>query len=189
MLYTGKGDKGQTKLYHCDQRLSKSSQIAEALGTLDEINSLLGWCKTKAERGEALSLPKASPRGATFFSILEETQNNLFSVQAELAGAPKKLSPTVVKKAEAIIKVIDKELPPIKSFIIPGGTELSAMLDVARTVARRAERQAVAVVEAGDIKLSLSTLAFLNRLSSLLYALARLVNHRAGIKEKKPSYK
>lgn len=177
MLYTGKGDKGQTKLYHCDQRLSKSSQIAEALGTLDEINSLLGWCKTKAKEGGEI------------FKIIEKAQNNLFSVQAELAGAPKKLSPAVVKKIEAVIKVIEKELPPIKSFIIPGGTELSAMLDVARTVARRAERQTVAVAESGEAKLSVSTLAFLNRLSSLLYALARLVNHRARVGDKKPTYK
>ena len=185
MLYTKKGDKGQTKLYHCDQSLSKSSQIAEALGTLDEINSLLGWCKIKAEgRGE-------------IGQILEETQNSLFSVQAELAGAPKRLSKTAVKRVETLIKAIGKELPPIKNFIITGGTELSAMLDVARTVARRAERQVVAVAEIGDalrrssgqVKLQPSTLSYLNRLSSLLYALARLVNHRAGIVEKKPSYK
>ena len=84
--------------------------------------------------------------------------------------------------------MIDKELPPIKSFIIPGGTELSAMLDVARTVARGAERQVVAVAESGDIKLQSTTLAYLNRLSSLLYALARLVNHRAGIVDRKPTY-
>ncbi|MCX6712526.1 MAG: cob(I)yrinic acid a,c-diamide adenosyltransferase [Candidatus Vogelbacteria bacterium] len=189
MLYTGKGDKGQTKLYHCDQKLSKSSQIAEALGTLDEINSLLGWCKVVAERGETLSVPKVSPRVATVASILEETQNSLFSVQAELAGAPKKLSKTAVTKIEALINVIDKELPPIKSFIIPGGTELSAMLDVARTVARGAERQVVAVAESGNVKIQSTTLAYLNRLSSLLYALARLVNNRAGIVEKKPLYR
>ena len=174
MLYTGKGDKGQTKLYHCDQRLSKSSLIAEALGSLDEINSFLGWCKVKAEeRGE-------------IGKILKETQNHLFSIQAELAGAPKKLPQIAVTKIEKVVKKIEKELPPIKSFIVPGGTELSTMLDVARTIARRAERQVVSVSK--DVKLSPATLAFLNRLSSLLYALARLANHRAGIEEKKPSY-
>lgn len=177
MAYTGKGDKGQTKLYHCDQRLSKSSKVAEALGTLDEINSLLGWCKTKAFFDKNIS------------AVIEETQNCLFSVQAELAGAPKKLSRGALTKAETFIKNIDKELPPIKSFIVPGGTELSAMLDVARTVARRAERQTVSVFESGEVKLQASTLAYLNRLSSLLYALARLVNHRAGVGEKKPEYK
>jgi len=177
MLYTGKGDKGQTKLYHCDQRLSKSSRVAEALGTLDEINSFLGWCKTKAIFDKQIS------------ELIEETQNCLFTIQAEVAGAPKKLSASAVKKAEVTIAKIEKEIPPIRSFIVPGGTELSAMLDVARTIARRAERQIVLVAEAKDVKLSASTLAYLNRLSSLLYALARLINHRAGIVEKKPSYK
>jgi len=157
--------------------------MAEALGTLDEINSLLGWCKTKTETSQIVVAKKK------LSVILEETQNSLFSIQAELAGAPKKLSKAAVKRIETLIKEIDKELPPIKNFIIPGGTELSAMLDVARTVARRAERQVVAVAEISDIKLPLSTLAYLNRLSSLLYALARLVNHRAGIAEKKPSYR
>ncbi|MFA5001240.1 MAG: cob(I)yrinic acid a,c-diamide adenosyltransferase [Candidatus Paceibacterota bacterium] len=176
MLYTGKGDKGQTKLYHCDQRLSKSSLVAEALGSLDEINSFLGWCKVKA--GERSGIGE----------ILEEAQNHLFSIQAELAGAPKKLPRTAVTKVETVIKAIEKELSPIKSFIVSGGTELSVMLDVARTMARRAERQVVAVAESKAVKLSPATLAFLNRLSSLLYALARLANHRAGIGEKKPSY-
>jgi len=173
------------KLYHCDQRLSKSSLVAEALGSLDEINSLLGWCKTKAEpcHFEIVVNQQKLP------AIFEEIQNCLFSVQAELAGAPKKLSRGAVTKAERMIKAIDKELPPLKSFIVPGGAELSAMIDVARTVTRRAERQVVAVVESGDVKIQASTLAYLNRLSSLLYALARLVNHRAGIEEKKPAYK
>ncbi len=183
MLYTSKGDGGQTKLYHCDQELSKGSQIAEALGALDEINSFLGWCKTKIEANYIIiDKQKLSV-------ILEETQNSLFSIQAELAGAPKKLSKTAVKKIETLIKAVEKELPPIKSFIIPGGIEFSAMLDTARTVARRAERQVVSVAENSDIKLQPTTLAFLNRLSSLLYALARLVNYRAGIVEKKPAYK
>jgi cob(I)alamin adenosyltransferase len=176
MLYTGKGDKGQTGLYHCDQRLSKSSRVAEALGSLDEINSFLGWCKVKVVAESEVG------------QILAEAQNHLFSIQAELAGAPKKISRTAVTRAEAILKEIDKELPAIKNFIVPGGTEMSAMLDVARTIARRAERQAVAVAEAGEVRLSAPALAYLNRLSSLLYALARLANHRAGIKEEKPRY-
>lgn len=183
MLYTGKGDKGQTGLYYCDQGLSKSSQIAEALGALDETNSLLGWCKVKTE-ASYLSVKKQ-----TLTAILEEAQNNLFSIQAELAGAPKKLSRLAVKKAEMIIREIEKELPPIKNFIIAGGSELSAMLDVARTIARRTERKVVAVVESKNRDLQPNVLAYLNRLSSLLYALSRLANHRAGIVERKPDYK
>lgn len=177
MAYTGKGDKGKTTLYHCNQSLSKSSIVAEALGTLDEIGSLLGWCKTKTIPGELFGL------------VIEKVQNDLFFIQAELAGSSKRLPSSALKRVEDLIKKIDKELPPIKNFIISGGLELSAMLDVARTVARRAERQVVAVQESGGIKFQPTSLAYLNRLSSLLYALARLVNYRAGLIEKKPEYK
>lgn len=183
MFYTGKGDKGQTKLYHCNQSLSKSSAIAEALGAVDEINSFIGWCKTQSEVKYVIIDRQ------NLSAILGEIQNSLFSVQAELAGAPKILAKTAVKKAESLINQIEKELPPVKSFIVTGGVSLSAMLDVARTLARRAERRVVMVAEEGEIKLQSSTLAYLNRLSSLLYALARLVNHRAGVDYQAPTYR
>jgi cob(I)alamin adenosyltransferase len=89
---------------------------------------------------------------------------------------------------EAWIDWIEKELPPIKTFFISGGTELAALLDVSRTLARKAERRAVAGIEAREFKLDPATLAFLNRLSSLLYALARLSNHKSGITEVPPTY-
>jgi len=174
MLYTGKGDDGKTNLFHCDQRLSKSSLVAEALGSLDEINSFLGWCKVKAPSLVAKQL-------AT-------TQDNLFSVQAEVAGAEKFVTASDVTELESWIAEIDKGLPEIKSFIISGGTELAAMFDFARTIARRTERRVVAVKEAGDIDLKPETLSYLNRLSSLLYALARQANKEAGVEEEKPKY-
>jgi len=174
MLYTGKGDDGQTKIFNCDQRLSKSSLVAEALGSLDEINSFLGWCKVKASGKIAQQL-------AT-------TQDNLFSVQAEVAGADKFVTASDVSELESWISEIEKGLPEIKTFIISGGSELSAMLDFARTIARRAERQVVAVFEAKDVMIKTETLAYLNRLSSFLYALARQVNQEAGVEEKGPEY-
>lgn len=180
MLYTRQGDGGTTKTLHCDQRLSKSSAIAEALGDVDELNSCLGFCKTQCQ---GLPLP------------LLEIQQNLFIIQAELAGVPprrgKPLTITAdkVEKMEEVINKIEKELPPIKTFFIPGATEDGALLDYARTIARRAERRVVKVKEENLIKLSDSTMAYLNRLSSLLYALARLVNHKSGIKEESPNYR
>lgn len=183
MLYTRKGDGGTTKTFGCDQRISKSSAVAEALGSLDEINSLLGLCKVKAGASETAK-------------IIDRTQHNLFIIQAELAGADKHLGAEKVTEAEAIIDEIEKQLPPIKTFFVSGGTELGAMFDVARTIARRAERRVVAVQEeglsrpakAGKIKLGEATMQYLNRLSSLLYALARLTNHQSGIKEEAPTY-
>lgn len=174
MLYTGKGDNGKTSLYHCDQRLSKSSLVAEALGSLDEINSFLGWCKVKA-MGQVLSQ-------------LSKTQDNLFSIQAEVAGAEKFVTRGDVEELESWIADIEKNLPEIKSFIVSGGSELSAMFDFARTIARRTERKVVAVAESKDVELKEETLAYLNRLSSFLYALARQANNEAGVEEKKPQY-
>ncbi len=91
---------------------------------------------------------------------------------------------------EKKIDEIEHALPAISTFFVSGGTELGALLDYARTVARRAERRVVTVspVESSKNKISKYSLAYLNRLSSLLYALARLTNHKAGIKEQAPSY-
>lgn len=212
-LFTGKGDNGTTKVFGCNQRISKSSAIAEALGSLDEINSFLGLCKTQANHlGFSLGPEKLS-------KIVHDIQKNLFIIQAELAGADKTIEERKVKDAEDIINTIEKTLPPIKSFFISGaspfitreqlgGAGLGSIFDIARTIARRAERRVVAVHEEQINKtlfendfpsqqderekpkmISSHTLAYLNRLSSILYALARYSNHLAGIEEEAPDYR
>lgn len=184
MLYTRAGDKGKTKLFGCSQECSKSSIIAEALGTVDEINSFLGLCKVKVGEkkmiygGDVLVKDK-----------LEEIQQDLFIIQAELAGAEKTITPEKVLKLETIVDTIEKELPPIKTFFVSGGTELGALFDFGRTVARRAERRVITVAEEGKITVGDHTKAYLNRLSSVLYALARLANHQAGVLEQPPTYR
>ena len=194
MLYTRKGDNGTTKTFGCDQRISKSSAIAEALGSLDEINSFLGLCKVKTEK-EKLILAD----GTTFSKMIHEVQKNLFIVQAEIAGSPMSITEDKIKEIEVVIDWIEKELPPIKTFFISGGSEIAVFFDIARTIARRAERRVIGVADpsfaeasAGKeekIKISDFTKAYLNRLSSLLYAFARLTNYKAGIKEEGPDYK
>lgn len=183
MLYTGKGDKGDTSIFGCDQRFSKSSAIAEALGTLDETNTFLGVCKVKSRdctvRVDNTNIEK----------ILENIQQNLFIVQAEIAGADKTISSEKVKEVEALIAWIEAKLPPIKNFFVPGGIELAALLDYVRTLVRRAERRVVAVAEEGIVRIGDDTLAYLNRLSSLLYALVRIVNHESGVRESAPDYR
>ncbi len=184
MLYTRKGDNGTTKTFGCDQRVSKSSLIAEALGSLDEINSFLGLCKVDSEK-EKLILPS----GISSATEVHNVQKNLFIIQAELAGSPMSITHEKVIEIESIIDAIEKELPPIKSFFISGGAKLAALFDVARTIARRAERRVIGVSEEGKTPVGDFTKAYLNRLSSLLYALARLANHKAGIAEEGPDYK
>ncbi len=182
MLYTRKGDGGTTKTFGCDRRVSKSSAVAEALGTLDECNSFLGVCKTNERASEALL------EGYTFADIVEWVQQNLFIAQAHVAGADKTITHEKITHMESAIDTIEKELPPIKTFFVSGGTTLAAQFDFARTLARRAERRVVGVSESENGEIAPEILVFLNRLSSLLYALARLANHRSGITEQPPHY-
>lgn len=177
MLYTGKGDSGTTTAFGCNQqRISKSSELPEALGALDELNAFIGFVKMRAADSKRIG------------GILREIQESLFIIQAQTAGADKKLKEGTVEGIGKIVDDIEKEIPPIKGFSIAGGTELSALLDVARTLARRAERRIIAVTEAKLRELSPETMAYMNRLSSLLFALARLANHLAGVAEENPRY-
>ena len=185
MLYTRKGDDGTTKTFSCDQRISKSSNIAEALGSLDEINSFLGLIKVKANNiSFILSTTKI---------IVSETintiQQDLFIIQAEIAGADKTITQNKVAWLEEIIDGIEKTLPPIKTFFVSGGLELASLSDIARTITRRAERRVIVVVDEGKITVGKETLAYLNRLSSVLYTFARNFNHQSNITEEAPEYK
>jgi len=184
-LFTGKGDKGDTGLFGCNQRISKSSAIAEALGNLDEINSFLGFCKVRAKDKNLI----VASLNKNVSDLVHEIQHNLFIIQAELAGSEMTITEDKVKSLEEVINKIETEMPPIKSFFVSGGTELAATFDFARTVARRAERRVVQVVEQGERKVGDHSRAFLNRLSSALYAFARYANFKVGVTEEPPSYK
>jgi len=176
-LFTGKGDGGTTTAFGCNQqRISKSSELPEALGSLDELNAYLGFVKMRAADSSRIA------------DTLRGVQETLFIIQAQVAGADKLVSAEAMKKVEQMVNDIEKEIPPVKGFSIAGGTELSALLDVARTLARRAERRVIAVKEMQLRVLAPETMAYLNRLSSLLFALARLANHQAGVAEENPRY-
>ncbi len=183
-LFTGKGDSGTTKLFDTAKgvRVSKSAPIFEALGQLDELNTIVGWCKV-AVPGDFTVEEKSGK------AVLEEVQDHLFTIQAEAAGAQKSVPQESVERISATINNIEKELPEIKTFLVPGGTEFSARLDIARAVSRRTERRLVTLHESAERLISESSRAYANRLSSLFYALARLANHRAGIRENPPQYR
>ena len=183
MLYTRKGDDGTTRDFFVKdkKRLSKGSFRTEALGSLDEVNSFLGLVKLRSKRSWKIS-------GKTILQIIDAVQNDLFILQAEVAGAHKQMNKSKVVDMEKIIDEIESSLPPIKTFFISGGTELSTYLDISRTMARKAERAVIRAIEHKDLKISHEAMSYLNRLSSLLYALARYSNHKSKIKEKSPSY-
>lgn len=178
MLYTRKGDTGTSGLYCTAERFPKNSSVYDALGTLDELNSLLGVCRafvTWKKQGDIRIAHE-----------VKGIQECLFIIQAELAGALKSILPGHVKNMERVIARIEAIIEVPHGFIVPGSTRVSALLDYARSVSRRAER---AVLDAHSFRtMSPDTLVYLNRLSSLLYALARYAAHLEGKKEASPAY-
>jgi len=169
-IYTRTGDGGRTDLPGGD-RTEKDSARIEACGTVDELNAALG-----AVRAE--SLPEDVE------ATLEKIQHQFFRVGAQLAGQP---SVAIVSgDVEAIEGEIDRRqaaLPPLETFILPAGNRSAALLHVARTVCRRAERRLVALVRLDDGRRLGELLPYFNRLSDLLFVLARSVNAQAGRKD------
>lgn len=173
-IYTRTGDRGDTALFG-GGRVPKSHPRVNAYGTVDELNAHLGRAVALVEDPEV--------RG-----LLEQVQHDLFALGAILASPPDDTgvrNPHVpplpshrIQEMEDWIDRADEELPPLRSFILPGGTLGAAELHVGRTVCRRAERH---VVDLGGTEPELEgLLRYLNRLSDLLFTLARLENHRAG---------
>jgi cob(I)alamin adenosyltransferase len=163
-IYTRAGDAGETSLGD-GSRVPKTDLRIEAYGTVDELNSFL-----------ALAL--ASPElPAEFRPWLERMQNELFDLGADLSVPLEdererlRVAPEQVEWLEQLCDLVNERLEPLKSFVLPGGGEAAARLHVARTVCRRAEREAVALSETAEI--NPLALAYLNRLSDLLFILAR----------------
>jgi cob(I)alamin adenosyltransferase len=177
MLYTRKGDTGTSGLFGTKDRQSKASPIFEALGMTDELNSLLGFARSFGTLNNFPAASLAAP-------LLRSVQESLFIVQAELAGAQKNLTQEHVDKLEAQIAELEAQIENPHSFIVPGATAFSGLLDVARAVSRRVERTIIR----SEAPLSPTTKAYLNRLSSFLYALARVAAKDSGEKEQSPSY-
>jgi cob(I)alamin adenosyltransferase len=171
-IYTRKGDDGTTGLWY-GGRVEKSAGRPEAYGSVDEAASALGLCRAACERGSEL------------YDDILRLQNELFVAGAELATAPEaadRLEPGVSKVTGDMVDRLEADidrymervdLPP--KFVIPGGTELSARLDVARAALRRAERRVSALKHAGELA-DETVLTYLNRASDAVYAMARFAD-------------
>ena len=173
-IYTRSGDDGSTSLFS-GERVSKTSLRVEACGTLDELNCVIG--ATRA----------AVPTAPTETS-LAAIQYHLFSLGADLAASGEKqgeahIRPADVTWLETEIDRMACELPPLRNFILPGGSAAAAQIHLARAVCRRAERIVVHLSQSEHI--SKSALIFLNRLSDFLFILARYENLRSGVTEEK----
>jgi cob(I)alamin adenosyltransferase len=170
-IYTRGGDAGQTSLGD-GTRVAKTDPRVEAYGAVDELNAVLGFVL-------AGDLPVRIRR------VLERVQNELFDLGADLSvpeaeGGRERLrvAPSQVEALEAACDELNADLEPLRSFVLPGGTEPAARLHLARTVCRRAEREALRVEGANPV-----ALAYLNRLSDLLFILARTANADEGVPE------
>lgn len=174
-IYTRGGDDGSTGLYGGD-RVSKADPRVDAYGSVDELNAVLGWVRV-ADPSDNID------------AILMAAQETCFRLGAWLASAPGKdpgieqVSEEDVELLEAAIDAMETELEPLKSFILPGGSELGARLHVARTVCRRAERAVVALAAQSPDEVEGIAIRWVNRLSDLLFVQARWANFRNGTSE------
>lgn len=175
-IYTRRGDDGSTGLFG-GPRVRKDDLRVAAYGDVDELNSSLGLA-----REELLAQ-------ADLLSLVDALQSELFTLGAELAtpeaeSAPKEVPRVQASHVERLEREIDRltsELPPMKNFILPGGSRPGAALHLCRTVCRRAERKVVSLAESSTV--SPVALAYVNRLSDLLFVMARAANLRSGGRE------
>jgi cob(I)alamin adenosyltransferase len=175
-IYTRTGDAGETGLLG-GRRVRKSALRVEAYGEIDELSACLG-------------LAGAAVTDTGTVSLLTQVQRDLFALSARVADVRKgeeaasgktTFSEDRVTALERAIDLAEEALPPLQTFVIPGGSDAGARLHLARTVCRRAERRLVALAAQEDVPPVF--LAYLNRLSDLLFVLARAANRRAGVPE------
>lgn len=175
-IYTKKGDKMETELFG-GQKIFKSSQRIEAYGTIDELSGILGVVISRLEHEDVKK-------------ELLEIQNQLHIICAEIANPNEDKKHLIkeehVKYLENLCDKFTNELKPLDKFIIPGGSHDGATMHFARTIARRAEREAVRFSTMSIINQEI--LKYLNRLSDLLFILSRTINQREGISEDNPKY-
>ena len=177
-LYTGTGDDGSTGLFGGD-RVSKDHPRVAAYGTVDELNACVSLAVAACDTNDEYE--------SQLLRVFRELQSRLFDIGADLAAPVgskhedkiKRIDGDDVKQVETWIDEIDAENEPMKCFVLPGGTELAARLHLARTVCRRAEREVNALARVGPVNEQLRI--YLNRISDLLFAMARRANKQAGV--------
>jgi len=174
-IYTKTGDAGETSLFD-NTRVSKADARVDAYGEVDEVNACLGAARAAGVDTETSAL-------------IEGLQKDLFALGARLADPSSRIAGRVTKasigeadvqRLEQAIDRLESTLPPLRRFILPGGSPAGSLLHLARTVCRRGERR---VIGLGPGAVDPILIVYLNRLSDLLFVMARAVNHRAGVPE------
>jgi cob(I)alamin adenosyltransferase len=177
-IYTRTGDEGETGLFG-GPRVRKDAARVEAYGAVDELNAVLGVAR--AQLDDAALAERLQAIQSALFDLGAELATPDVEDRAERGQVVARVEGGAVAELEAWIDELESELEPLEYFILPGGDAAAAALHHARTVCRRAERRAVTL--AGLEGVSAAALRYLNRLSDLLFVLARVVNHRTGVEE------
>ncbi len=180
-IYTRTGDLGETGLYG-GSRVRKDDLRVEAYGSIDELNAALGAAHGLLEHSAADVAGLLAVIQAELFDIGAELATPVEREGTELARRLHKVGVPHVDALERAIDSYEAQLPPLKSFILPGGTQAASALHRARTIARRAERRVVSLSSQQPV--SPEILRYLNRLSDLMFVLARTVNRLAGVQER-----
>jgi cob(I)alamin adenosyltransferase len=178
-IYTKTGDDGSTGLFG-GQRVSKASARVDAYGTVDELNSVLGLARVACAQTPAASLdPLLCSIQSALFTLGADLATPLPAPDAKDRALIDRMQPDDVTPLEAAIDAHEATLEPLRAFILPGGTPLAAWLHLARTTCRRAERLCVSL--SADEDIGPVIVQYLNRLSDLLFVLARAANHLHGV--------
>lgn len=177
-VYTRFGDRGQTMLAS-GETTDKDAPRVRAYGEVDEVNAVIGWLRLEIER--APDRAAHEPFARDLDAALARIQQELFDLGAELAGGTLQIEEASVTRLEREIDALNQPLEPLRSFILPGGGPIAAAAHVARTVCRRAEREAVALARQESVRGE--ALRYLNRLSDLLFVISRAAAHEFGIAE------
>ncbi len=179
-IYTGRGDTGETDILG-GIRVSKTDPLVVAYGTVDELNSAIGVANSSLTEGQH-----------SLKENLTRIQNHLHMICANLASARSEKQKDTITSAqihwlEDCCDFYEERLPELRHFILPGGTFSASLMHQARTTCRRAERSILTAAQSDELDIQLQV--YLNRLSDLLFLMARYLNHLAGYEENRPDYK
>lgn len=181
-IYTKRGDMGETSLAG-GQRVPKDSLRIEAYGTVDELNAFVGLAAVACQ--EQIG---QDPQIGLLVAIIQRVQHELFNLGSILATMPEnvhpkqaRITPAEVEQLEREINAMNEDLPPLRSFVLPGGTRLNACLHIARTVCRRAERLVVSLAQESSVPREV--LQYLNRLSDAMFVWSRWANFALHVPE------
>lgn len=185
-ISTGRGDEGYTDFFSGEGRAQKNDPAFEVLGSVDELISFLGLCRVESKELESEVDIKVEEKSLS--ALIFEIQNDLFVLQAQLAGTSKRIDDDRVEKLEGWMKSLQHQAPETTAFSVPGEQKEAVYFDIVRTVCRRVERKLLDYYDKYPNRKEVEQLKYLNRLSDLLYCINRFLMFKLEKPESSPEY-